>query len=50
MREAGGHAERAHAPATTLLALERTIQQRRAVAPGSPSQALCSKDICCRLG
>ena len=34
VREAGGHAERAHAPATMLLALERTIQQRRSAAPG----------------
>ena len=40
MREAGAHAERAHAPATTLLALARTIQQRRDAPPGNPSQTL----------
>ena len=50
VREAGGHAERAHAPAITLLALERTIQQRRDAAPGSLTEALRCKEICCRLG
>ncbi|KAK9838255.1 hypothetical protein WJX81_000460 [Elliptochloris bilobata] len=38
LHEAGGHADRAHAPATTLMVLERTIQQRRsAPVGGKPS-------------
>jgi len=37
VREAGAQAERAHAPASTLLALERTIQQRRSAPPGPRS-------------
>ena len=32
LAQAGGHASRDHAPATTLFALERTIAQRRAEA------------------